>query len=380
MSNRILYWFRNDLRLQDNEAFWNAVSDADEVIPVYVFDPRRFRVREPGMRKAGIRRAAFLFGMVQNLQASMREKGGNLLIRTGDPEKVVADLANHYNVTEVRASKEITLEETNVEASLSKKLKGINVDISLTWMNTLIHPHDLPFYISRLPEDAEEFAGAVGTLKIRLPVDGLELSNSCPSDEGNVFPDYGQLGFDADELEAFEPGISPPTEAEIAAGLAAGKAGVEDLLNWISVGLVSPRVAYHKTNGSELGDALYRQLIWRDYLQFVALKYGTRLFKSAGLAHEIDRPWRYDKDAFELWREGETSDAGVNSLMKKFNRSGTITLDEMSVVAHYLIEEMGVNWTWGASWIESRSVYYEVALVWGNWNYYAGLGPVKKAG
>ena len=111
MSNRIIYWFRNDLRLDDNEAFWNSVRDAEEILPIYVFDPRKFRTRGQGFRKTGINRAVRMIQAVTNLQRAIRDKGGNLMIKIGEPEMIVAELAKDYDVEEVRASKEIVLEE-----------------------------------------------------------------------------------------------------------------------------------------------------------------------------------------------------------------------------------------------------------------------------
>ena len=86
MPKRIIYWFRNDLRLHDNEGFFKATQDAEEVIPVYVFDTRQFQQLDRlGFPKTGTFRAKFLLESVQNLQDNLRKKGGNLVIRTGKP-------------------------------------------------------------------------------------------------------------------------------------------------------------------------------------------------------------------------------------------------------------------------------------------------------
>jgi deoxyribodipyrimidine photo-lyase len=89
MPKRIIYWFRNDLRLHDNEGFLKATQDADEVIPIYVFDTRQFKEIEPlGFPKTGAFRAKFLLESVQNLRDNLRKKGSNLLVRLGKPEVI----------------------------------------------------------------------------------------------------------------------------------------------------------------------------------------------------------------------------------------------------------------------------------------------------
>lgn len=378
MENRIIYWFRNDLRLDDNEAFWMAAGDATELLPVYVFDPRRFRLRDLGFRKTGLNRAYHILDAVGNLQGRLREKQGDLIIKVGEPEKIIADLAKLHQVAEVRASKEITLEETNVEASLSKRLKGINVDISLTWMSTLIHPHDLPVYISRLPEEYGRFAELTRQTPVRKPLPGQEVIPFMAGETGSVLPDLRELGFGEEELKAGKnPDVRSITEAELKTRVASGEAGTEEFLNWVSDGLISPRLAYHHTSGTPLGAALYDQLSWRDYLQFLALKYGTRLFKPSGLVHRIDKEWKYDRESFHQWKDGKTSDPEVNRSMATLGAKGLLGFGESKVAAQHLIGELGVNWTWGAAWFESQLMNYEVALNWGIWNYFAGVGPGK---
>ncbi len=376
MENRIIYWFRNDLRLDDNEAFWAAAGDASQLLPVYVFDPRRFRLRDLGFRKTGLNRAYHIREAVHNLQQRLQEKHGNLIIRVGEPEKIIADLAKLHEASEVRASKEITLEETNVEASLSKRLKGINVDISLTWMSTLIHPHDLPVYISRLPEAYSRFAALTRKTPIRNPVPEKGSIPFMAGETGFALPDLKELGFSEEELNTGKsPDVRSMTEAELKSLAVSGKAGIEQFLNWVSDGLLSPRMAYHYTSGTPAGAALHDQLAWRDYLQFLALKYGTRLFKPSGLVHRIDKEWKYDRESFHRWKDGETSSPEVNRSMKTLARTGMLSFGEARTAAQYLTVELGVNWTWGAAWFESQLMNYEVALNWGIWNYFAGVGP-----
>lgn len=371
MSKRIIFWFRNDLRLSDNEAFWSAVSDADEILPVYVFDPRSFRVRSPGFRKTGVNRARFVVNSVSSLREQIRDLGGALMIKVGEPEKIVADLAREFEATEVRASKEITLEETNIEASLSKKLKGINVDMSLTWMSTLIHPHDLPFYISRLPERYHTFAEQVEILPVRQPVAATALTQTTWQGETFPVPELGELGFTEEELAMAG---SPVPAVDIRALLYDGVAESATILNAVSSGLLSPREAFHFTTGTANGAEVYRNLLWRDYLLFLALKYGTRLFKPSGLVHQVDRVWRYDKELFFTWADGQTADPAVNDHIRTLKSTGELGFEESRVAAQYLSDVLGVNWTWGAAWFESHRVSYEVALNWGNWNYYVGVG------
>ena len=102
--NRILYWFRNDLRLHDNEGFLKATQKADEVIPVFIFDPRVFEKTSLGFRKIGAYRTDFIRESVADLRNSLQKKGGDLLVRIGEPERVLAEMAQQFDVDELHLS------------------------------------------------------------------------------------------------------------------------------------------------------------------------------------------------------------------------------------------------------------------------------------
>ena len=156
--NRILYWFRNDLRLHDNEGFVRALENADQVLPVFVFDPRWFTAHPRlGFSKMHVFRANFLLESVADLRQSLQRKGADLIIRVGNPANVLAEIAGEIGASAVYTSKEITQEETDVESKLSTKLKPLNIDLKLFWMSTLYHVRDLPFEISRLPDVFTQF-------------------------------------------------------------------------------------------------------------------------------------------------------------------------------------------------------------------------------
>ena len=89
MSTTGLVWFRRDLRLDDNPAWARATSDHDNVVALYVVDPTLFDA-------ASSRRTARLLGDVDALDRRLREFGGRLLVRLGDPRMVVpAEAARH---------------------------------------------------------------------------------------------------------------------------------------------------------------------------------------------------------------------------------------------------------------------------------------------
>src|ERR1700742_1119860 len=102
MSERtILVWFRNDLRIHDNEILLEAVRKADKILPVYCFDPAYFVKNISGNPKTGSLRARFLLESVADLKQNLQTLGGDLVIRIGNPAIIIPQLAEQYKVNEV---------------------------------------------------------------------------------------------------------------------------------------------------------------------------------------------------------------------------------------------------------------------------------------
>ena len=404
MPKRIIYWFRNDLRLHDNEGFLKATQDADEVIPIYVFDTRQFEQIVPlGFPKTGAFRAKFMLEAVQNLRDNLRQKGGNLLVRLGKPELIISELARDFEVSMVYTSKEATQEETDAETAVTKKLKVYNIDFEVFWQSTLYHPRDLPFWVSRLPDVFTEFRKAVekeskiratfpAPVAVRLP-EGLEIGKMPEIYELILFAQIpvadsrGVLPFKGGETEAlkrlqtyFWDNDKLRNYKETRNGLL-GPDYSSKFSPWLTLGCISPRQIYEEVKKYEAqrigNDSTYWlifELIWRDYFRFVALKYGSRLFKKTGIQYNLQLHWNHRRDLFEQWMNGKTGVSFIDANMRELQQTGYMSNRGRQNVASFLAKDLGVDWTWGAAYFESQLIDYDVCINWGNWNYVAGVG------
>lgn len=394
MARRIIYWFRNDLRLKDNQALSAAVGSADEIIPVYVFDPRQFEKTKLGFRRTGALRARFLIESIAELRENIRQKGGDLLIRTGKPEEIVAKLAEDYNADYVYTSKEIAPQETRIESSLSKNLKTANVDIKLFWMDTMIAAFDLPFPVSKLPSGFPQFERLLSNdlkIKDQFPTPG---TITLPADfEAGAIPGLPELGIDPNELPAEVPSALSGGESH---GLAALKEYLEQyvkkdvpypsaepltdtrLSDWLSLGCISASYIYRSVKTAQshavTEDAIITNLLKREFLHWTLLRFGPRMFKPSGVKHHFNRRWKNDNPAFEKWVNGQTGDQTINGIIQKLTATGFITATERETAARYLVDDLDINWTWGAMYFESLLMDYEASVNWGRWNNIAGVG------
>ncbi len=405
---RILYWFRNDLRLHDNEGFFQACADADEVLPVFVVDPAGFaELPDPGFRKADIYRANFLIESLADLRESLRAKGADLIVRTGPPAQVLAELAGIIGAHAVYTSKEVTQEETDMEADLSKRLKPINIDLSLFWQSTLYHVRDLPFSVAKLPDVFTQFRNKVekyAQIREVIPNPGpIKLAKDVSGgivDPGSI-PTLTTLGFlvqhtaDVRAAVAFKGGETVAlnrlqsyvwehehikTYKETRNGML-GEDYSSKFSAWLALGCLSPRLVYQEVKRYEAerhkNDSTYWlifELIWRDFFRFVALRYGTRLFKPSGIKHDLSKNWRRDRVLFWQWANGETGIPFIDANMRELNATGFMSNRGRQNVGSFLVKDLGIDWTWGAAYFESLLVDYDPCSNWGNWNYVAGVG------
>ncbi len=416
---RILYWFRNDLRLHDNEGFAKAVTDADEVLPVFVFEPRWFvELPNLGFRKTGIYRANFLIEAVADLRQSLRARGADLIVRTGDPALVLAELAEDIRAEAIYASKEVTQEETDTESNLSKRLKPLNIDLDLFWVSTLYHVRDLPFSVSRLPDVFTQFRNKVEKYaEVRSPVptpERVRLAQNQPAngaaetpvDAGDL-PTLATFGFLTEYLTDIRAAV-PFRGGETTAVarleryiwernlIRTYKDTRNEMLGedysskfsaWLALGCLSPRFVYAEVKRYEQervkNDSTYWltfELLWRDFFRFVALRYGTRIFKPSGIRHNLDRKWRQDPVVFQRWADGETGIPFIDANMREMNLTGFMSNRGRQNVGSFLVSDLGINWTWGAAYFESLLVDYDPCSNWGNWNYVAGVGNDPRSG
>ena len=393
-------WFRDNLRVRDNPTLADAVAAADRVVPVYTFDPERRGESEYGPAKHAPHRSRFRREAVVDLREALRERGGDLLVRTGRPEDVVPAVADEAGADAVFAGTKPATEELSTERAVRDGLAESGVDLERRWTHTLYHLADLPTPYDAIddtftPWRKEVEAGA----EVREPVDAPESVPTPDGLEASEVPTLPELGVeeptdDDRGVLRFEGGESAGVE-RVEAYLWEGdhlreyKETRNGLLGadysskfspWLAAGCLSPRwihreVERYEDERVENEDTywLVFELLWRDFFQLQFLKHGAAFFAPDGI-RDVDVEWRRDRAAFRRWADAETGVPFVDANMRELNRTGYMSNRGRQNVASFLADALGVDWRWGAAYFESRLVDYDVASNWGNWAYQAGVG------
>jgi deoxyribodipyrimidine photolyase len=314
--NVSIVWFRNDLRVHDNEALTMAQQASSSIVPVYCFDPRDYGKSSSGFDKTGPYRAKFLIECVADLRKNLRERGSELVVRIGKPEEVLADLARKTGAKTLFAHQEVTHEELQSERKVCAALKDAGVQAKFFWGSTLYHIDDLPFKLEAMPSNYAGFREQVKDLKVRKTAAALKTIKGLPkltSLEVGKVPTLMDLGLDASKSTRHDNGaqalVGGESEAlnrlkSFVADATAGAKKVADNLNganfsckispWLAMGCLSPRRMYEDLAASGGARAITAsaaqkspsedsnglswltfELLWRDFFRFITKKYGT---------------------------------------------------------------------------------------------------------
>ncbi|MCZ8214687.1 MAG: deoxyribodipyrimidine photo-lyase, partial [Cyclobacteriaceae bacterium] len=151
-DKRSLLWFKNELRLHDNEILFRAATKATFVLPVYIIDPAQFQPGKLGFPKTNFFRTQFLLESLASLKTSLQKAEADLHVFVGRAEEIIPQLVRELRFTIVYASQEVGSEELMTQYAVEMQLKKVGVPLELLWQNTLYHADDIPWPIQRLPD------------------------------------------------------------------------------------------------------------------------------------------------------------------------------------------------------------------------------------
>ncbi len=388
---RGLFWFRNDLRLHDNPALWHLANQCHELLCVYVLDQRWFKWTKLQSKPLGSIRWRFICESLRDLQNSLISKGQVLLVRSGRPDQVIAELIGQLHIDAIGMTRLPATYEQSHLSHLQKNYPNKNWIVEESF--TLFRQDQLPFNLANLPNNFTEF---------REAVENIPAKSSLVSPAS--LPCAIKVGFDEENLnyeQKTDAKMMPFTGGETAGILQLNyylqKTGLvsryketrnqldgwefsSKLSPWLAQGCLSPRKVLNELRSYErqieTNESTYWlsfELLWREYFQWLLYKYGSRLFHLRG-TRNVNPLLTYYPEAFMAWKNGNTESDFVNAFMRQLNRTGWMSNRGRQIVASYLINELGVDWRFGAAWFEEQLIDYDPASNWGNWQYLAGVG------
>lgn len=395
MSDSVILWFKNDLRLSDNEAVERALLSGKPVLPVFCFDIDIYRKLELGFKKAGLNRYLFTVQCVTDIREQLKAIGGDLKIVVGKADVLIAQLAEQYNCTAIFGEQEYAPEELSMLARLKKNLPD-SCTFDFSWGKTLYHIDDIPYGIEDIPMTSKAYR--INTTKntdVRKALNRPKKGEFLKLDDWGNIPEPSELGFEEEDSNGMKPYVTGG-ETNALARLQEYSFGTEQLTayRWtrnrslgmdysskfspyMALGCISPRTIYWevmryekeiKKNASTWW--LIFEIVWRDYFTFKLMRFPNAVFLTEGFRKKR-LEFENDTVLFKRWCEGKTGIPFIDAHMRQLNRTGYMGNRGRVNCSSFLIHDYKIDWTWGAAFFESKLLDYDVSSNWMNWHYQA---------
>lgn len=381
-----IHWFRQDLRLADNPSLFDAAAKG-LVIPVYILDDVN-----SGIYKMGAASRCWLHHSLVALNSSLK---GQLLVFSGDPELILCQLIEKYNVRAVNWNR--CYEPWRIARDMRIKqhltTKGVVVNSfngSLLWEPWEILKSDktpyrvfTPFYQN----------GCLNASKLRIPlVSPTQLkfffkdsqSNQTTIDQLELLPknawglqmtahwDIGEAAAHAQLDDFMSKGIFDYKEGRDFPA----KNAVSKLSTYLHFGELSPNQIWHAVypQFSEINfDAFRRQVVWREF-SYSLLYYNPSL-PEVNLQRKFDSfPWVNDDKSLRLWQKGQTGIPIIDAGMRELWQTGYMHNRVRMIVASLLVKNLLIDWREGASWFWDCLIDADLANNSASWQWVAGTG------
>ncbi|MFC3417609.1 cryptochrome/photolyase family protein [Algoriphagus hitonicola] len=370
MKKLTLFWFRRDLRLEDNTGLYYALQQEENVLPLFIFDQNILEKLED----KDDARVGFIHDQISRLKSELEEKGSSLLVKIGKPIEVYQELAQEYDLQAVYTNRDYEPYAKERDQAVEKLLKEQKIDF-YTFKDQMIF------------EPGEVLNGSGEFYKVFTPfskvwLDQFKKQNiealsyfhwkNLYQTKALELPSLEKVGFIRSKIEI------PPrqTDEEIIAHYDKtrnfpAKSGTSRLGIHLRFGTISIRNL--ALQAAKLNDTYLNELIWREFYMTI-LAYNPQVVDKAFKPAYDQIPWRNNEEEFKAWCEGKTGYPIVDAGMRELNTTGYMHNRVRMIVASFLTKHLLIDWRWGEAYFARKLLDFELASNNGGWQWAAGTG------
>lgn len=368
-NKNIAHWFRNDQRVSDHEII-SRLSEFESVTAFYIHSEKYESQHSLGFDWVSDKRKTFLNESLLELAAKL-----DLM----DVPFHVFDSVNQLKDSKLLENRILTYQKCYGTEERKQESKVLEICRGETYTYdhfTLVDQENLPFELDRMPKTFTPFKNKIGKYGAYSETIGLpELPDFSLSFElkGGENPALNRLKYyfnDSDLIATYKETRNGMVGTDYSSRLSP----------WLALGNVSARTVFdyivdYETNvvSNESTYWLIFELLWRDFFQLQLQMHQDAFFRKGGIQRK-EISFRQNEKTFWQWANGETGDELVDANMRELNATGWMSNRGRQNVASYLIHDLGIDWRWGAAYLESQLIDYDPASNWGNWMYIAGVG------
>ena len=370
-QNIAVFWFRRDLRFDDNVGLFHALKGDLPVLPLFIFD----RNILDDLEEKDDARVMFLHDTLSAMHQRLNDKGSSLLVKYGKPEDMWREVLQDYSVRAVY---------TNHDYEPYAKERDESI-------NQLLTENDIPFrtYKDQVIFERDEVMTNSGTFyKVFTPykrawlekledemlesyTSGLSFDNWYLT-KPLPMPSLDDMGFersgieippnriDEEEIDHYQKKRDYPAQN-----------GTTRLGVHLRHGTLSIRKLARKAQ--DINETYLNELIWREFYMQI-LYHAPQVVEESFKPKYDNIPWRNSEDDFQRWCEGKTGYPIVDAGMRELNKNGYMHNRVRMIVASFLTKHLLIDWRWGEAYFAKKLLDYELANNNGGWQWAAGSG------
>lgn len=371
MKKVSIFWFRRDLRLEDNTGLYHAYEQEKNVLPLFIFD--RNILDELEDKKDG--RVTFIHNQIKKISEDLKSFDSSLLVKYGKPLEIWQQLLEEYEVENVYTNRDYEPYAKERDEAVKKLLKSNGVQF-LDFKDQVVFEKDEiqngsgGFYKVFTPY-SKVWLDKFHKSKIELlTLDGRK-KNFLKTDPFDILR-LEDMGFEKSDLEIPALEIDKPLirnydkTRNFPAQNGTSRLGIHLRFGTISVRKLALEAV-------ELNKTYLNELIWREFYMMI-LYHNPAVVDNAFKSQYDQIPWRNNEEEFEKWCEGKTGYPIVDAGMRELNQTGYMHNRVRMIVASFLTKHLLIDWRWGEAYFAKKLLDFELSSNNGGWQWAAGTG------
>jgi len=366
----VIFWFRRDLRLDDNHALFKALKSGYDVLPIFIFDSNI-----TNKLNQNDHRLNYINNVLDGLNKRLSENKKKIYVYKGNPIEIISKLIIKLKIKEIYLNKDYEPYARDRDDKIEKLCVANNVSYNsfkdhVIFEEDQIVKKDGTPYVVYTPYSRkwiEKFqSNQLDSYPSELNLDGFVDSDKIR--EVNYLMDFEKniispktYNLNKDLIDKYEETRNFPALDSTS------RIGVN-----LRFGTVSTRKIV-KTSSERSNNTFLKELIWREFFIQILWHFPHTTEKSFKDKYERIE-WRNDMDDFKLWCDGKTGYPIVDAGMNQLNKTGFMHNRLRMVVGSFLCKHLLIDWRLGEKYFADKLFDYEQASNVGNWQWVAGCG------
>lgn len=366
-----LFWFRRDLRLEDNAGLYHALKREIPVLPIFIFDINILDKLED----KDDARVTFIYDTILKLQKSLEEYGSSILVKYGDPLDIWEILIKKYDINIVFTNHDYEPYAIDRDKKVETLLNANDIVFKTFKDHVIFEKKEV------IKDDGKPYTVFTPySRKWKAKLNPFYLkSYPCEKYYRNFFQRNSEEILSLESM-GFQPSKMVVPSNSVKQGVIRnydktrdfpGINGTSKLGIHFRFGTISIREKARKALA--LNNTYLNELIWRDFYAMI-LYHFPHVCKNA-FRPKYDRiQWRNNEQEFQLWCEGKTGYPIVDAGMRELNATGYMHNRVRMITASFLTKHLLIDWRWGEAYFARKLLDFDLASNNGGWQWAAGSG------